>query len=123
MHIEPRIPRIVRGVKVGRPAVVAVAALACAALVGACGSSSSSSNATSAPVNTVRVAQSIEESILKERHLRSKVVCPASVPSEVGKTFECIATTRSAKPPFAEVKTPFVVTIQNNRGFVTYVGK
>lgn len=82
-----------------------------------------SSTSTPTTVNTAQVARSIEQSILAQRHLPSTVVCPAAVAAEKGKTFECIATTRSTKKPFHPVKTPFVVTIQNNRGGVTYVGK
>ena len=90
----------------------------------ACGSNSStSSTPTNTNVNTAQVARAIEESILTKRHLSSKVVCPVAVPAEKGKTFECIATTRGAKKPFRAVKTPFVVTIENNRGGVTYVGR
>ncbi len=71
----------------------------------------------------MRVAASIEQSIFSERHLHARVACPAAVPQEQGKTFECIATSRSAKKPFAVTKTPFVVTIQNSKGYVTYRGK
>lgn len=102
----------------------AVAALACAALISACGSSSTSSTSTTAKnLNTAQVAASIEQSILKERHLHAKVVCPTAVATEVGKTFECVATATATKPPFVVTKTPFVVTIQTTKGYVTYVGK
>jgi hypothetical protein len=101
-------------------------ALACAALVSACGSSKSStesSNAAKTNVDTARVAVSIEQTILAKRRLHAKVVCPTAVPAVPGATFECIATTTATKAPHAAVKTPFVVTIQNTRGYVTYVGK
>jgi hypothetical protein len=96
--------------------------LAFAAALSSCGSKSSTSS-TPAKVNvdTAKVARSIEQSILAQRHLASTVVCPPTVPAERGKTFECIATTQTAKKP--PVKTTFVVTVQNNRGGVTYVGK
>src|SRR5271157_1760110 len=125
MHMKPTTPTTVRVLRVRRGGIGAVAALACAALLGACGSSSSSSTSTTTtkPVNTAAVASSIEASILKERHLHSTVVCPTSVTTEVGKTFECVATSTSTKAPFVVTKTPFVVTIQNTRGYVTYVGK
>ena len=110
--------------RVCRGAGASVTALACVALLSACGSSSSSSTSTTKTnLNTARVALSIEQSILTERHLHSKVVCPAAVPQEQGKTFECIATTQTTKPPVKSVTTPFVVTIQNSKGYVTYVGK
>jgi hypothetical protein len=74
-------------------------------------------------VNTAQVAASIKETLLNKRHLSVTVVCPGAVPSEPGKTFECIATGRAAKPPHAVTRTPFLVTIQNGKGYVTYVGK
>ena len=74
-------------------------------------------------MDTAKVALSIEQAILKQRKLTSKVTCPASVPAEKGKTFECVAVTISVNPPHNEIKTPFVVTIQSNRGYVTYEGK
>jgi hypothetical protein len=122
MQIEPSTPRPPRGHGIRRGTVVAVAAVACAALVSACGSSSSSS-APSKPVDTAKVAQSIEQTVLAKRHTVVKVTCPASEASEPGKTFECIATSVSTKPPHLETKTPFVVTVQNRFGYVTYAGK
>ena len=109
--------------RVCRGAGASVTALACVALLSACGSSSSSTSTAKTNLNTARVALSIEQSILTERHLHSKVVCPTAVPQEAGKTFECIATTQTTKPPVKSVTTPFVVTIQNSKGYVTYVGK
>ena len=125
MHIQPPTPIRVRVMRVRRGATTAVTALACVALVSACGSSSTSSTSTvtKTNLNTARVAVSIEQSILNERHLHSKVVCPTAVPQETGKTFECIATTTTTKPPIKTLTTPFVVTIQNSKGYVTYVGK
>jgi hypothetical protein len=125
MHIERSTPRVTRPVNACRTAVVTVAVLACAALVGACGSStsSSSSSAAHANLNTTGVAASIEQTLLEKRHLHSTVACPAAVPQEKGRTFECIATIRGTKPPHAVTKAPFVVTIQTDRGYITYVGK
>ncbi len=124
MHTKPTTPTTARVLRVRRGGIGAVVALACAALLGACGSSSTSSTSTTTkPVNTAQVAASIEQSILKERHLHAKVVCPTAVATEVGRTFECVATTTSTKAPFVVTKTPFVVTIQNTKGYVTYVGK
>jgi hypothetical protein len=106
-------------------ATAAAAALACAALVSACGGSSSSNGSGPATtnVNTARVARSIEGTLLEKRHVHATVVCPQAVPQEVGKTFECIARITAVKPPHAVTSSPFLVTIQNNRGYVTYVGK
>jgi hypothetical protein len=125
MQIEPHLSSGAGAVRARRGAL-AVVALACTGLViGACGSSSSSTTTTGAngTVDTARVAASIEQSILKQRKLASKVTCPASMPAEKGKTFECIAVTHSVTPPHNEIKTPFLVTIQSNRGYVTYEGK
>jgi hypothetical protein len=131
MHIEPPTesptPRSARRIRARGAAVVA--ALAGAALLSACGSSSSSTSTSgSSPttdLNTARIAKSIEESILKERHIHAKVSCPAVVPQETGKTFTCIATststtTKGGKATSATVTTPFTVTVQNSRGYVTY---
>jgi hypothetical protein len=123
MQTRPESPKPTSVRARARVAVV-LSALAGAALLSACGSkSSTSSTPTKTTVNTAQVERSIEQSILAQRHLPSKVVCPATVAAEKGKTFECIATTRSAKKPAKAVKTRFVVTVQNNRGGVTYVGK
>ncbi len=91
----------------------------------ACGSSKSSTSSTAAKtnLNTARVERSIKQSILSERHLTATVVCPATVVQEAGKTFECVATTRTVKKPVKVVKTPFVVTVTSSKGYVTYVGK
>jgi|SRR6266571_9084536 len=102
---------------------VLLVALACTALMSACGSSKSSTSRTKTNLNTARVAQSIEQSIVAQRHLQATVVCPPTVVQEKGKTFECLATIQSAKPPGKVIKTPFVVTVQNASGYVTYVGK
>jgi hypothetical protein len=125
MHIEPPTPIIARVVRTRRGAIVAVAALVSAALISACGSSTSSTSSTGTKTNldVARVARSIEQNILAQRHLRATVVCPPVVPQELGRVFECIATTRSTKAPFTEARTPFVVTIKNKGGYVTYVGK
>jgi len=68
------------------------------------------------------VKRAIEGSILSQRHLKATVVCPAKVVQKPGK-FACIATTYGVKKPRRKIKTPFVVTIHNNKGYVTYVGK
>jgi len=105
--------------RLAAPLVLLIGALP---IVG-CGSSKSSSTNSKVPVNlnTARVANSIEQSILAQRHLHYHVLCPTKVPQEQGRTFECIASGRNAKHKLAS--TPFLVTIQNKRGYVTYVGK
>ena len=126
MQIERPTLTFTRPVAVWLPwrAIAAITALACAALVSACGSSKSSTeSAAKANVDTARVARSIEGTVLEKRHFHATVVCPATVAAVPGATFECIATSRATKSPFTVTKTPFLVTIQNNRGYVTYVGK
>src|ERR1700730_10389416 len=123
MHIEPPTSRVARVLRAPRVGTVALSALACAALISACGSSSSSSSTTAkGKLDVAKVALSIEQTILTKRHLHAKVVCPAAVPQEAGRVFECVATTAAVKPPHALVKTPFHVTIQNSKGYVTYEG-
>jgi hypothetical protein len=113
-------PRPSRG---ARLALIALVALASSGLLAACGSSKSSSGSSTAKLDTARVARSIEQSILAQKHLPSKVNCPSGVPQEQGRTFECIAITKAVKKPHNPVRTRFVVTIQNSRGYVTYEGK
>ncbi len=102
----------------GRAGCGIVAALACAGLIGACGSTPAKTHY----LDTSRVERSIERSILAERQLRSTVVCPTKVVQKPG-TFPCIARTLAAKKPHKAITTPFVVTIHNDSGYVTYVGK
>ena len=125
MQIEPPALRSTRGIPRVRGILVVITALAAAALMAACGSSKSgeSSSGAKANVDTARVALSIEGTILEKRKLHSKVVCPAPMPAVPGNTFECIASVKAAKAPHTVSKTPFLVTIQNARGYVTYVGK
>jgi apolipoprotein N-acyltransferase len=125
MHPEPAKSRTTRAGRSarGRAAGIAIVILACGGLLAACGSSKSSTSNGKTNLDTARVQHSIEQSILSQRHLRSKVVCPTSVPQEKGRTFECIATTETVKAPVKHGKTPFVVTIQNANGYVTYEGK
>src|SRR5262249_8932209 len=110
-------------VRLRRGASVATTALACAALLSACGGSSSTESASKTNLNTARVAKSIEETLRDKRHVHATVVCPGAVPQETGRTFECVAKITSTTPPHAVTNSPFLVTIQNNRGYVTYVGK
>ena len=121
MPIKPSRTSRVAGAGSHRAVVGVVVALGCAALISACGSSGSSSSSTAAKtnLNIARVQRSIEQSIHAQRHLTSTVVCPTAVAQEKGKTFECVATIHAKKV----TKTPFVVTVQNEKGYVTYVGK
>jgi hypothetical protein len=113
-------------VRLRRGAIGAITVLACAALASACGSSKGStegSGGAKTNVDTAKVAASIEQTVLTKRGIHAKVTCPATVAAVPSATFECIATNRATKPPFTVTKTPFLVTIQNARGYVTYVGK
>jgi hypothetical protein len=90
-------------------------ALVLAATLSACGSSTSSSS-TPAPkinLNTPHIERAIEQSILSERHVHAKVICPKAVPQQKGHNFTCIATV-------GKTTTPFAVIQQNNAGYVTY---
>jgi hypothetical protein len=123
MHLEPHASDTAPVLRAPRAATLAITALVCATLASGCGSSKSAASSPRANLDTTRVAASIEQTLLEKRHLHSTVVCPAAVPQEKGRTFECIATIRATKPPHAVSKAPFVVTIQTDRGYVTYVGK
>jgi hypothetical protein len=123
MQIERPTLIVARAVSLRRGALAAITALACAALASACGSSKSSTEAAKTNVDTARVAADIEQTLFAKRHIHAKVVCPAAVAAVPGATFECIASSTATKPPHGVTKEPFVVTIQNARGYVTYVGK
>lgn len=126
MQIKSATPIGVSAAARGRRSALSIAAaLALAAAVSACGSSSTTPSepaAGSTPVNTKQVAASIEETVAQKRHLVAKVVCPATVLAEKGKTFLCTATLHNPKTPSVVTKNTFTVTIQSNRGYVTYVG-
>jgi hypothetical protein len=111
----------VAGVR-GAATLAAIAAV-CAGL-GACGSSTTSSTPATATkdLDISRVERAIERSIMSQRHLKSKVLCPEAVLQKPGK-FACVATTYSVKKPHRKIKTPFVVTIHNSSGYVTYIGR
>jgi hypothetical protein len=112
---EPTSIRDARSVRGLRGSAAVVAALATAATLSACGSSTSSSS-TAAPktnLNTPHVERAIQRSILSERHVHAKVVCPKVVPQQKGHNFTCIATV-------GKNTTPFAVVQQNNGGYVTY---
>jgi hypothetical protein len=98
-----------------RGSTAAIAALAIAATLSACGSSTtySSSTQTKPKLNTLQIERAIERSILRERHVHAKVLCPRVVPQRKGHDFTCIATIGKTRMPFAVVQ-------QNNGGYVTY---
>ncbi len=98
-----------------RGVAVLACALACGALLGACGSSGTKN------LDVAKVERAIERSIMSQRHLASTVVCPTVVPQKPGR-FACIATTVSPTT-HRQIKTPFLVTVHNDKGWVSYVGK
>jgi hypothetical protein len=103
---------------------LAAAVLCCVGFLGACGSSKSTQGSTTRAATTLdtrRVALAIEQSILSERHIRSHVTCPTAVPQRAGRIFVCIATVGSVK--HHTTSTPFVVKVQNDKGYVTYQAK
>lgn len=83
---------------------------------------SSAAGATT-KVDTVRTAESIEQALLVKRGIHAKVVCPAVVPAVPHATFECIANYLATQSPHAVTRAPFLVTIQNASGYVTFEGK
>lgn len=109
-----------------RPAPGALAAPACAigcallatalALAGCGGSQAPKS------LDVARVAKAIEVSIQHQRHLQATVICPPKVLQKPGR-FACVATTLTRGKSHREVKTPFLVTIHNDKGWVSYVGE
>ncbi len=96
------------------------ALVAATVTISACGSSGSSSSSSSSTaktnLNTPHVERAIEQSILRERHVHAKVICPKVVPQEKGHNFTCIA-------KVGKNTTPFTVVQQNNSGYVTYQAK
>jgi hypothetical protein len=72
MHIQATTPRTAGRVAARRGAMLAAAALTGAALLSACGSSGSSGTTSGGNLDTARVALSIEQSILSERHIKAK---------------------------------------------------
>jgi hypothetical protein len=66
-------------------------------------------------LDTERVERAIEQSILQKRHLTARVSCPSGIELKKGKKFRCIATYKGGR-------TPFLVTEEDDRGAVRYVG-
>jgi hypothetical protein len=113
-----------------------LASLVCAAALAdaaGCGGTSQTSASTTIEeastagaetnVDTLRTAASIEQTLLAKRGIKAKVACPAVVPAVPGAKFECIASFRASQPPHALTRAPFLVTIHNSSGDVTFEGK
>ncbi len=109
-----------------RAASLLAAALAVSLLAAACGSSQpAASSSTPAPgaatgaakpkalLNTHRIELAIEQSVLSQRDVHVKVICPKAIPERKGRDFHCIATE-------GRVRTPFAVVQRNDEGYVTY---
>jgi len=73
------------------------------------------SQAPLATLNTAKVEQAINQSILSQRHLSSVVTCPAEVIQRAGIVFTCTATVNGRAYHFA-------VTEVDGNGHVRYVG-
>lgn len=130
MHIESTTPTLARRPRHScrRRGLILAGAIACAGLISACGSSGSSTASSeptpgTRPVDTTQVAASIKQTLLEKRKIHATVSCPATIVAETGKTFVCTAKSHSTTTPSVVVSTPFKVTIENNRGYVTYVGE
>jgi hypothetical protein len=117
-----RRPRIGHQRPIHRRAALIAGALAAAALIGACGSSSSSSSGTGHKLDTARIELSIQQSIASEKHMTSKVTCPAVVEQRAGNSFTCVATGtvvgRGGR--VGHFSTPFTVEQVNGNGYVNY---
>jgi len=74
-------------------------------------------------LDTAKVEDAIRTSIRLQRSMDAVVRCPRVEPQEAGTTFTCTATTHRVSVPHAAVYTPFAVTVQNARGYSTYVGR
>jgi hypothetical protein len=87
-----------------------IAAAAAALLAGGCGGSDKPKT-----LDTERVERAIEQSILQKRHIVAMVTCPSGVERGKGKKFRCLASYKTGK-------TVFLVTQDDDRGAVHYVG-
>lgn len=93
----------------------AACALACAVLLAGCGGSSPKY------LDMTQVKRAIQQSILQQRHLTAAVVCPEKELQKPHK-FACIATTISRSSPHRAIKTPFLVSVLDDKGRVRYIG-
>jgi hypothetical protein len=66
-------------------------------------------------LDTERVERAIEQSIVQKRNLQATVSCPSSIELKKGRRFRCIATYKGGR-------TPFLVTQDDDKGAVHYVG-
>jgi hypothetical protein len=66
-------------------------------------------------LDTERVERAIERSILEKRKIPATVSCPSGIERKKGKKFRCLATYKGGR-------TPFLVTQDDDRGAVHYVG-
>lgn len=98
-----------------RVAIVVVAFLAGAGAMALVALAAGLWNRSSNPVilNTDRVEQAIQTSILQQRHLQSSVSCPVNIEQRRGVVFYCEATVGSRNYPV-------VVTEVDSKGHVTF---
>ena len=93
---------------------IAAALMAAAGAISGCGGDSSGFDKNKV-LDTERVERAIEQSILQKRKIQATVSCPSGIELKKGKKFRCIATYKGGR-------TPFVVTEEDDRGAVRYVG-
>jgi hypothetical protein len=103
--------------------ILAVICIALAAVLVTRGGSTTAPAKAATTLDTTRVADSIQSSILTQRNLPSTVKCPGTVPQRIGVTFTCVATTHRSRAPHTAVRTMFAVTVRSATGYATYLGK
>jgi hypothetical protein len=94
-----------------RLAPIALAAVGAALAASGCGGGSDKPKI----LDTERVERAIEQSVLQKRHIKAVVSCPSGIEAKKGKKFRCLATYKGGQ-------TPFVVTEDDGKGAVHYVG-
>lgn len=94
----------------GSRQLLLIPALAIALGLAACGGSSRPKI-----LDTERIERAIEQSVLQKRHLHAQVSCPAGIEQKKGVVFRCTAVYKSGQ-------NPFVVTQDDSRGAVHWVG-
>lgn len=95
-----------------RVGATAIAAVLVALAAAGCGSSSS---AKPKILDTERVERAIEQSILQKRGIHAMVSCPSGIERKKGTKFRCSASYKGRI-------TPFLVTEDDDKGSVHYVG-
>jgi hypothetical protein len=98
--------------------VASICLVALGGLAG-CGSTSKAPVTVSTPpviLDTARVEQAIERSVLSQRHVQAKASCPSGVIQRKGLTFPCVVT-------YPGGTTTFIVNQLDDKGNVHYQGQ